>query len=338
MLRRMVFGLAVMAAAAITHSPAMAQEAAGKDIVTTAVEAGSFKTLAAALKAAGLVETLQGKGPFTVFAPTDEAFAKLPAGTVETLLKPENKPQLIAVLTYHVVPGKVLAADVVKLNAAGTVNGQRVDVKVDGKQVLIDQAQVVATDIACSNGVIHVIDQVILPSSDKIPATADKAGTFKTLLAAAKAAGLVEVLSGDQALTVFAPTDAAFAKLPAGTVESLLKPENKAKLAAILKFHVVPGRVYSNDVLSQKELKTVGGGVLKPEMTNGVATINGAGLVATDIDAANGVIHVIDSVLLPPAPAKAGAHIAPAAPQYVSYVCPQTGRVVYHRTSRMARR
>jgi transforming growth factor-beta-induced protein len=233
----------------------MAQGTEAKDIVTTAVEAGSFKTLAAALKAAGLVETLQGKGPFTVFAPSDEAFAKLPAGTVDTLLKPENKQQLIEVLAYHVVPGKVLAADVVKLKAAATANGQRVDVKVDGDKVQIDQARVVAADIACSNGVIHVIDQVILPSTINIPATADKAGTFKTLLAAAKAAGLVEVLSGDKPLTVFAPTDDAFAKLPAGTVESLLKPENKEKLAAILKFHVVPGRVFSNDVLNKKEFQ-----------------------------------------------------------------------------------
>jgi uncharacterized surface protein with fasciclin (FAS1) repeats len=134
----MVFGMTAMAVVAMAQGLAMAQDASGKDIVTTAVEAGSFKTLAAALKAAGLVQTLQGKGPFTVFAPSDEAFAKLPAGTVDTLLKPENKQRLIAVLTYHVVPGKVLAADVVKLKAAATVNGQRVDVKVDGDKVQID--------------------------------------------------------------------------------------------------------------------------------------------------------------------------------------------------------
>lgn len=138
MIRRMVFGMTAMAVVAMAQGLTMAQDASGKDIVTTAVEAGSFKTLAAALKAAGLVQTLQGKGPFTVFAPSDEAFAKLPAGTVETLLKPENKQRLIAVLTYHVVPGKVLAADVVKLKAAATVNGQRVDVKVDGDKVQID--------------------------------------------------------------------------------------------------------------------------------------------------------------------------------------------------------
>jgi transforming growth factor-beta-induced protein len=231
-----------------------------------------------------------------------------------------------------------MAADVVKLNAAATVNGQRVDVKVDGSKVQVDQAQVVAADIACSNGVIHVIDQVLLPSSDNIVSTADKAGTFKTLLAAAKAAGLVAVLTGDQPLTVFAPTDEAFAKLPAGTVENLLKPENKEKLAAILKFHVVSGRVFSNDVLSKKELKTVHGGSLTAALRNGAATVNGAGLVATDIDAANGVIHVIDSVMLPPVEPAQGAHVAPAASQHVAYVCPQTGRVVTHRLSTARRR
>jgi uncharacterized surface protein with fasciclin (FAS1) repeats len=332
-IQRLLVGtmLALLLAAGDTNL--LAQSTTPKDIVTTAVEAGSFKTLAAALQAAGLVETLQGKGPFTVFAPSDEAFAKLPGGTVETLLKPENKQKLIAVLTYHVVPGKVLAADVVKLNAAVTVNGQRVDVKVVGDKVQIDQARVVTVDIGCSNGVIHVIDQVILPSENNIPATADKAGTFKTLLAAAKAAGLVEVLSGDKPLTVFAPTDEAFAKLPAGTVESLLKPENKDKLAGILKFHVVPGRVFSNDVLSNKDLNTVFGGPLTATMKDGKASINGANLVTTDVDTSNGVIHVIDSVLLPPPAPVKGVQVAPTAVQHVYYACPQTGRVMTHRAT-----
>jgi uncharacterized surface protein with fasciclin (FAS1) repeats len=142
-------------------------KADGKDIVDTAVEAGSFKTLVAAVKAAGLVETLKGEGPFTVFAPTDEAFAKLPAGTVESLLKPENKDKLVAVLTYHVVPGKVKAADVVKLTEAKTVQGSSAKVKVDGGTVMIDGAKVVKTDIETSNGVIHVIDAVILPPAAK---------------------------------------------------------------------------------------------------------------------------------------------------------------------------
>lgn len=136
----------------------------GKDIVDTAVAAGSFNTLAAALTAANLVDTLKGEGPFTVFAPTDEAFAKLPDGTVEDLLKPENLDQLTAILTYHVVPGKVMAADVVGLSEAPTVNGAMIPVSVmDGKVMLGDGVQVTATDIEATNGVIHVIDGVLLP-------------------------------------------------------------------------------------------------------------------------------------------------------------------------------
>jgi uncharacterized surface protein with fasciclin (FAS1) repeats len=141
----------------------MTARAAEKDIVNTAVSAGQFKTLAAALDAAGLVDTLKGDGPFTVFAPTDEAFAKLPDGTVENLLKPENKDQLVAILTYHVVPGKVQAADVVKLDEAKTVNGKMVDIKVEGDTAMVNDAKVTKTDIIASNGVIHVIDTVIMP-------------------------------------------------------------------------------------------------------------------------------------------------------------------------------
>jgi uncharacterized surface protein with fasciclin (FAS1) repeats len=272
-----------------------------KNIVDTAVEAGKFKTLAAALGAAGLVDAVKGPGPFTVFAPSDEAFAKLPKGTVETLLKPENKEKLKAILTYHVVPGKVMAKDVLGVKGAKSLNGQRIDVKVDGGKVMVDGAQVVATDIACTNGVIHVIDSVILPSEDNIPTVATKAGKFNTLLAAAKAAGLVEALSGDKPLTVFAPTDDAFAKLPKDTVASLLKPENKDKLKAILLFHVVEGRVYSEDALAAKSAATLQGSKVEITVKDGAAYVNGAKILATDVDASNGVIHIIDSVILPPA-------------------------------------
>jgi uncharacterized surface protein with fasciclin (FAS1) repeats len=141
----------------------MQARAAEKDIVDTAVAAGQFKTLASAIQAAGLVDTLKGDGPFTVFAPTDEAFAKLPAGTVENLLKPENKEQLVAILTYHVVPGKVEAAEVVTMDEAKTVNGKMVDIKVKGDTAMVNDAKVTKTDIAASNGVIHVIDTVIMP-------------------------------------------------------------------------------------------------------------------------------------------------------------------------------
>lgn len=137
--------------------------AADKDIVDTAVAAGQFKTLAAALGAAGLVDTLKGPGPFTVFAPTDAAFAKLPAGTIDTLLKPENKATLTAILTYHVVAGNVMASDVVKLKSAKTVNGASVTIKVVHGKVMINNAKVTTADIVTSNGVIHVIDTVLMP-------------------------------------------------------------------------------------------------------------------------------------------------------------------------------
>jgi transforming growth factor-beta-induced protein len=271
-----------------------------KDIVDTAANAGVFSTLAAAVKAADLVDTLKSKGPFTVFAPTDDAFKKLPAGTVENLLKPENKDQLIAVLTYHVVPGKVTAAEVVKLSEAKTVQGQSVSIKVAGGKVKVDDANVVKTDIQCSNGVIHVIDAVILPKDlPNIVEAAVGAGSFKTLAAALQAADLVDALQGEGPFTVFAPTDEAFAKLPAGTVENLLKPENKGQLVKILTYHVVKGNVKAADVVKLKSATTLQGGEVSIKVSDGKVQVNGANVTSTDLECSNGVIHVIDSVILP---------------------------------------
>jgi len=157
--------LAVVATAIASISSAPAR-ATGTDVVDTAVATGQFKTLAAALDGAGLVSILKGPGPFTVFAPTDTAFAKLPAGTVDTLLRPENKARLAAILTYHVVPGRVTAAEVARLEEAETVNGETVEVRADGGGVTINDARVTAADVAASNGVIHVIDAVILPKEN----------------------------------------------------------------------------------------------------------------------------------------------------------------------------
>jgi len=288
--------------AAKATPPAGTAAATSSTVVQTAVAAGNFKTLVAAVQAAGLANTLSGAGPFTVFAPTDEAFAKLPAGTLEMLLKPENKAKLAAILTYHVVPGTVKAADVVKLKNAGSVNGQRVTITVDGAKVKVDGANVVATDIACSNGVIHVIDGVILPVDGTIVDVAAKNGSFNTLVAAVKAAGLAETLSGKGPFTVFAPTDEAFAKLPAGTLEMLLKPENKQKLVEILTYHVVPGKaVYSDALVGMNTVPTVLGRPAAVKVVDGKAMVGSATVVAADVQASNGVIHVIDTVILPPA-------------------------------------
>lgn len=307
MKRLLKTSVALAATVALSLSATLTNAAEKKDIVDTAVGAGSFKTLAAALGAADLAGALKGEGPFTVFAPTDEAFKKLPAGTVETLLKPENKDQLIAILKYHVVPGKVMSQDVVKLKGAKTLNGQRADIQVQGDQVKVDGATVETVDIDCSNGVIHVIDSVILPSDKNLVETAAEAEKFKTLLTAAKAAGLADVLANKGPFTVFAPTDDAFAKLPEGTIASLLKPENKEKLAEILKYHVVSGRVYSEDALAAKKAKTLQGKPVKISAKKGVAKVNKAKLLATDIDASNGVIHVIDTVIMPPEDRKLSA-------------------------------
>ena len=234
------------------------------DIVDTAVADGRFTTLAAALEAAGLIETLKGEGPFTVFAPTDDAFAALPEGTVESLLLPENKQALTDILTYHVVSGKVMAADVTALTSATTVLGKDVAIKVDMGNVYINEAKVIITDIETSNGVIHVIDAVLLPPTEEAAeekqtiveiAVADE--RFTTLVAALTAAELVDTLNGEGPFTVFAPTNDAFAALPAGTVESLLLPENKQALTDILLYHVVSGKVLAADVVTLTSAPTV---------------------------------------------------------------------------------
>jgi uncharacterized surface protein with fasciclin (FAS1) repeats len=162
-MKKSCLGILIVLFALIMTTYGWADQRNTKDIIDTAVGAGSFQTLAKALTAAGLVETLKGKGPFTVFAPTDDAFAKLPAGTLEDLMKPENKEKLKGILTYHVVSGEVKAADVVKLKTAKTVNGQKLKITVKDGSVMIDNANVTKTDIICSNGIIHVIDAVVLP-------------------------------------------------------------------------------------------------------------------------------------------------------------------------------
>lgn len=277
------------------------------DIVDTASADGRFTTLLAAADAAGLVEALKAEGPLTVFAPTDEAFASLPEGTLDELLKPESKQALTDILLYHVVDGKVMAADVAALTSATTLLGKDVAVKMDMGNVYINDAQVILTDIETSNGVIHVIDSVLLPPAEEEAAmgtivdVAAADGRFQTLLAAAGAAGLAETLSGEGPLTVFAPTDEAFAKLPAGTVEGLLEPDAKQQLTDILLYHVVDGKVMAADVVGLTTAPTVLGKDISISIKDGKVFLNDTiEVIITDIQASNGVIHVIDGVLLPP--------------------------------------
>ena len=266
------------------------------DIVDTAVADGRFATLAAALQAAGLVDALKGEGPFTVFAPTDDAFAKLPEGTVEALLA--DIPALSDILLYHVAEGQLFAADVLALEKIETLQGKSAKISLMDGKAMIDGAEIIITDILTSNGVIHVIDSVIIPPMD-IVETAVADGRFTTLVAALEAADLVETLKGEGPFTVFAPTDDAFAKLPAGTVEDLLKPENLETLKNILLYHVVEGKVMASDVVTLESAETVLGQEVTVRVEDGKVFINDAEVIITDIETYNGVIHVIDSVLLP---------------------------------------
>ena len=289
------------------------------DIVDTAVAAGDFGTLVAAVTAAGLVDMLKGEGPFTVFAPADSAFAALPEGAVDGLLA-DPEGALTDVLLYHVVPGKVMAADVLSLDGqmVETVGGGMLEVTVDGNTVMINGIPVVAADVETSNGVIHVIEGVLLPAAEEemaegegemmedhgdmsdIVDTAVAAGDFETLVAAVTAAGLVDTLKGEGPFTVFAPADSAFAALPEGAVDGLLADPEGA-LTDVLLYHVVAGKVMAADVLGLdgQMVETVGGGMLEVTVDGDTVLINGIPVAAADIETSNGVIHVIDGVLLP---------------------------------------
>jgi transforming growth factor-beta-induced protein len=290
-----------------TQTPAPVVEEKPQSIVDIAVADGRFTTLVAALQAAELVDTLQGDGPFTVFAPTDEAFAAL-GDTVATLLLPENKQQLTDILLYHVVPGKVMAADVVGLDGQmvdTALADKQLSVKVDmGSVYLNETVQVIITDIEASNGVIHVIDAVLLPPAElgTIVDIAVADGRFTTLVAALQAAELVETLQGDGPFTVFAPTDEAFAAL-GDTVATLLLPENKQQLTDILLYHVVAGKVMAADVVGldgQMVDTALSAAQLAIKVDMGNVYLNDTvKVIITDIEASNGVIHVIDAVLLP---------------------------------------
>jgi len=282
-----------------------------KTIVDIAVEDGRFTTLVAAVQAAGLVDTLSSEGPFTVFAPTDEAFAALPEGTVEALLA--DIPALTDILLYHVVAGKVMAADVVGLDGQSVetaLAGKFINIKVDmGNVYLNETVKVIITDIEASNGVIHVIDAVLLPPTDDammekmdIVDTAVADGRFTTLVAAVQAAGLVDTLKSEGPFTVFAPTDDAFATLPAGTVEGLLA--DIPALTDILLYHVVPGKVMAADVVGldgQSAETALDGKSISIKVDGDKVILNdNVNVIITDIETSNGVIHVIDAVLLPP--------------------------------------
>jgi transforming growth factor-beta-induced protein len=270
------------------------------NIVEVAAADGRFETLIAAVEAAELDDDLAGPGPLTVLAPTDDAFAALPEGTVEALLA--DVPTLSAILSLHVTEGRAYSDTVATLTEIETLGGETVEVTVEGGKVFIGGAEVIVADIIARNGVIHVIDAVILPPAPEpvlIPAALAADGRFSTLLEAVGAADLGAALSGDSKLTVFAPTNAAFAALPEGALAGLLA--NKEKLTDVLTYHVVAGEVKAETVVTLKRGTSLNGVDFAVAVSNTGVTLNGnVRVTQTDIIAANGVIHVIDAVLLPP--------------------------------------
>ena len=284
--------------------------AARKDIVDTAIGAGGFTTLVAAVQAAGLESTLRGMGPFTVFAPSDAAFAKLPGFLTTKLVTAPYKTELGLILKYHVLSGAVKAADVLgKKQSVASVEGGKLSVDGTSGKVVINGGPTVTTaDVLASNGVIHAIDGVLLPTIvDTASGYDDGTNKFSTLVTAVTAADLGGTLSGAGTFTVFAPTDAAFAALKTQLGDAAFNAilADKPKLTKILTYHVLPATVYAKDVTSGQVATVEGTNKLTltvsgTSVTIGDSTATKANVILTDLPNSNGVIHAIDKVLLPP--------------------------------------
>jgi len=294
-----------------SSSEMMKSKEAKTSIVDTVTTNSNFTTLKAAVTAAELESVLQGPGPFTVFAPTNNAFTKLPAGTLNNLLKPENKQDLTDILKYHVVSGKFMTSDLKDGQEITALSGAKLKVTKSNGKTMINDAVVETADLAQTNGVVHVIDGVLLPLSatatqPNIVDVAINTPNFSTLVQAVTAANLVNTFQGTGPYTVFAPTNEAFTKLPAGTVENLLKPENKTQLTNTLTYHVVNSKFMAKDLKNGQEITTLGGGKLTVVINGTQVSLKdstGAMIMITsaDVPASNGVIHAINGVLTPAA-------------------------------------
>jgi transforming growth factor-beta-induced protein len=307
-------GFFLISCSSSDNDPPVAQQPT-MNIVETAIDDGNLTTLVAALQAADLDDDLAGPGPFTVFAPTDDAFALLPAGTLTFLLDPANKAALIDLLTYHVIDGQVSSSDALALDGTSAVMLNALNVRIDvvnGALILNlngnRQATVTVTDIDATNGVIHVIDAVLDPEDavENIVDTAVTNGNFTTLVTALQAADLDNVLEGPGPFTVFAPTDDAFDALSPGIVASLLLPANKTTLIDILTYHVFDGSVLSPAAitLDGQSVAMLNGGSMAIDVAASELFLNLGGnrqakVIIKDVLCANGVIHVIDAVLDP---------------------------------------
>merc|ERR1711998_592837 len=298
------------------------------NIVQLAEHTRDLSTLVSAVVAAGLADTLSSAGKFTVFAPTNEAFKSLPAGTLASLMKPENKAKLADILKYHVLPEKVLYKQWKQGQAESypTVEGKKVQVLPGRKQdcsrhckeVIVGNGNgfknIIKADNLASNGVVHIIDGVLLPPTaqpkeQNIVQLAEHTPDLSTLVSAVVATGLADTLSSAGKFTVFAPTNEAFKALPAGVLDSLMKPENKAKLVDILKYHVLPEEVLSTQLKPFQAVTTVEGKPLHVQEWGGKVRVGPSlesedlkNVIKADNKATNGVVHIIDGVLIPPQP------------------------------------
>jgi len=288
-------------------TPAPAPAPASQSIATIAGDNKDLSTLVAALKAGGLVDTLSGKGPFTVFAPTDEAFKALDEGLVAALLLPANKDKLVEVLKYHVANGKVLSSELKNGEQIETLEKQNITVDIKDKTVKINNATVTKADVVAVNGVIHLIDAVLIPPGfvpptyKNIPQTATADTDLSTLVEALTKGGLVDTLAGTGPFTVFAPTNEAFKAVNATLLAKLLSPANKAKLVEVLEYHVTNGKVLSTDLKNGQNIVTLDDKkTVEVTITDKTVKIGAATVQKADVMAVNGVVHIIDAVLIPP--------------------------------------
>ncbi|MGB9930131.1 MAG: fasciclin domain-containing protein [Methanosarcina sp.] len=300
-INNLVYILSIFLLLGASICTASAQNNTSQTIIDVVEEDEDFTILFAALDAANLTDTLKGEGPFTVFAPTDEAFAALPEGTVEALLN--DTDALENILLYHVAPEKLMAEDVVKMDNITTVQGEELPVNVTCEGVFVGDAKIIIKDVEASNGVIHVIDAVLIPPEEEAPEmdiieVATEDGNFTKLLTALDAANLTCTLKGEGPFTVFAPTDKAFAALPEGTVEALLK--DTATLKKILLYHVTDEKLAAEDVVEISSITTLAGQKLPVTVSEKGVFVGKAKIIMTDIEASNGIIHKIDAVLIPP--------------------------------------
>ncbi len=269
--------------------------ASGDDLVSVAKAAGLSKLLALVQAA----ELALPDGPVTILAPTDDAFGALPEATVKELLEPRSRDLLRTILQHHVVLGATSSGELLNRRALTSAIGQRL--VVDDLKQTVGEAGIVATDVAFDGGIVHVIDRVLMPETRSIAQIAVESDQLQTLVAAVKAAGLVDQFGPENGpWTVFAPVDSAFAALPAGTLESLLERSNRSALAGVLGLHVVPGRIAARDLLAKKQLTTLMGAPIAVSLVDRKLQIGGAGVVAADIQAQNGVVHLIDRVITEP--------------------------------------